>query len=418
MFKKSFSVVLIQLFGILLSLASMYLIAGDMEPEVYSLIGIYAIVSGITLTFSDLGLETTMMREALYWQEQGDKERISEYATQAVVSRVIALLVLLPFLTTYLLIMSYTKYDGQHIGLLFLFLIGASVSSMNNAMSLMIRAQGGYVFSQLVNTINNYALKFAGIALYYIWGANAYLIFYGLSSIPLLFVYLWKQRNVLALEKINIKATLKKVYLARYLWLKTDLDYIKGNADSILVSAIFPASIMGSYTIYKQLEQMAKSVIEGFFDVLSQNSVKFKGNTQKLTEWEKKCKMARNVVIAIIVCGLGLFSVNPPWFVDLVNLSRYQSMVPMVYCVGLVSIAYLLGKYEINALAFFAAAKLNFNLGMVSFTLSVASFLIVALMPDIHGVLAQRVFIYVLTSLIAILVFKKHRKSLYTEVLQ
>ena len=76
MFKKSFQVLLIQIVGILLGLFSIYFIAGDMNPEVYSLVGIYTIIASILLTFSDLGLETTMMREALFWKEHADHEKI------------------------------------------------------------------------------------------------------------------------------------------------------------------------------------------------------------------------------------------------------------------------------------------------------------------------------------------------------
>ena len=86
MFKKSIYVVLIQIFGSLLGLLSIYLIAGDMDPEVYSLVGVYTVISGVTLTFSDLGLETTMMREALYWKSKNNDDKVSEYATQALVS--------------------------------------------------------------------------------------------------------------------------------------------------------------------------------------------------------------------------------------------------------------------------------------------------------------------------------------------
>lgn len=74
MFKKSFIIVLIQILGAAAGFLSLYFVAGDMEPEVYSLVGVYGVLSGITLTFTDLGIETTMMREALYWIQKGEKE--------------------------------------------------------------------------------------------------------------------------------------------------------------------------------------------------------------------------------------------------------------------------------------------------------------------------------------------------------
>ena len=62
MLKKSFIIVLIQIVGSLLGLITIYFVAGSMEPEVYSLIGVFSVMSNILVTFSDLGIETTMMR--------------------------------------------------------------------------------------------------------------------------------------------------------------------------------------------------------------------------------------------------------------------------------------------------------------------------------------------------------------------
>ena len=52
MLKKSFLIVLIQATGMILSLVSVYLVAGDMGPGIYSLLGINAVVTGIVGTFS------------------------------------------------------------------------------------------------------------------------------------------------------------------------------------------------------------------------------------------------------------------------------------------------------------------------------------------------------------------------------
>ena len=134
MFKKSVIIVIIQLFGSVLGLLSIYFIAGDMEPSVYSLIGIYAVISGIMLTFSQLGIETTMTREALYWVEHGNIEKVKEYASQAFVSRFVALLILCPFILAYVIVINETKYEGDYTVLLIAFIVGASINSINNAM--------------------------------------------------------------------------------------------------------------------------------------------------------------------------------------------------------------------------------------------------------------------------------------------
>lgn len=417
MLKKSFIIIIIQTFGAALGLITLYFIAGDMAPEVYSLVGVYNIISTIVLTFSDLGIETTMMREALYWVKQGQQDRVKEHTTQALLSRMMAFVVLLPFLVGYLEYLNIAKYDGQYTALLLTFLIGGEIAGLNNAMSLIVRSQGGYVFSQLVSTLNNYVIKFVGLGLYFSMGEKVYLFFYGLSSIPLLIVYLIKIRKYISFKYINVKDTLKKIFKARYLWLKTDLDYLKNNADSILVSALFPASIMGSYSIFKTLEQLSKNVIEGFFDVQSQNTVKYKGNENKLLECEKKIKKIQGVFILLIMFGIGVFLFNTVFWIALVHLNQYDGIAIMILTIGVISILHLIGKYEINALAFFASSKLNFWMGVGIFAATIVSFLWAFIFRNIGGMMAQRITVYAVQSIVAIGLFKKGRKIYYTQVL-
>ena len=416
MLKKSFIIVFIQISGSLLGLITIYFVAGSMEPEVYSLIGVFSVMSNILVTFLDLGIETTMMREALYWIEQGKEENIKEYSTQAILSRLFAFILILPFLLAYILFINYTKYEGVRFLLLCVALLGIMISSLNNAMSLMVRSQGDYVFAQASSTINNYILKFAGLGLYFKFGADTYLYFYALSSIPLFIVYLIKIRKSLDFSFIRIKPMLRKVWVARYLWLKTDLDYVKNNADGLLVSTLFPPSVMGSYTIFKNLEQLSKNIIEGFFDVLSQNTVRYKGNPDELSKQEKKIKIPRNGFIILLGLLLAVFMLNPDFWIRLVHLTKYSAMKEMIVCLGIISIIHLIGKYEINALAFFASSKLNFIMGLVVFAGSVLSFGVLLVLKNITGMLVQRIITYAIYTAIALLFFKKVRNDIYSNI--
>lgn len=416
MFKKSFLIILIQAFGSMLGLISLYFIAGDMAPEVYSLVGVYNIIVSIVLTFSDLGIETTMMREALYWVEQGDNERVKIYTTQALMSRLFAFMVLVPILLGYLLYLNATKYHGAHTVLLLTFLFGGGIAGINNAMSLIVRSQGKYVFSQFVSTMNNYVIKFMGLALYFKMGQTVYLYFYGLSSIPLLIVYLLKIKGFINYKYFNFRSMIKKVKEARYLWLKTDLDYLKNNADSILVSVLFSASVIGSYSIFKTLEQLSKTIIEGFFDVQSQNTVKYKGQEKTLIKFEKKIKIARNLFVGLIIGGLSVFLLRANFWVNLLRLGKYEGIVIMIVTVGWISIIHLAGKYEINALAFFGTSKLNFFMGIGLFGITILSFGIVLCFNTIEGVMLQRIIVYLSNTVMAIMLFKRKRSELYNEI--
>lgn len=416
MLKKSFVIILIQFFGIICGLLSIYYIAGDMVPEVYSLVGINTLISGFVCTFSHLGIETTMMRGALYWIEKGENEKVLEYATQSILSRIIGFLVLAPFLITYLMFLDYYKYNSQYTLLLLSFYFGACINALVDSMTLIIRSKGGYVFAQFARTLNGSFMKFLSISIYFWLGAKACLYFYGFSSIPLLVLLLFKLNSIFGWKYVNIRATIKKIKESSLLWLRLYLDYFMNFSDSILVSVFFPASIMGAYSIYKNLETVAKSFIEGFFDVLSQNAIKFKGNYVALSKVEKHFNYARCGAILLIITAGVIFTVDPLKFVQLIHLSKYDAIIEIIYCVLFVSLLYLFGKYEINIISSLGSSKLYFSFGIITFLISIVSFIWVLVIPSIEGVLIQRTTIYLLTSIFAIVIFRRYKKILYNTI--
>lgn len=408
--------VLIQFIGVLLSFVTLYFIVGDMTPEVYSLVGTYTVILGVVNTFSHLGIETVMMRETLYWTEHNDTQKVVEYATQSMFSRIFGYIILLPLLLIYIFYIDYTKYDHQYLFLLFMFLIGALASTLNDCMSLIVRSKGGYVFAQFAKTLNNSIVKTFGLILYLKFGAAVYLYFFSLSSVPLFILFYLYVHKSFSSNFIQFKPMLKKVWESRFLWLRTDLDYFKNYADSILVSILFPAHIMGIYSLYKALENMAKDFIEGFFDVLSQNLVRFKGNYERLCKEEKKYNMIRAAILGVVVIVGVVFAIYSSQIISICNLSNYDHAAELVQCVFIVAIIYILGKYEINILAFFASSKLNFNLTVLISVISIAAFGALYFIPSLYGALFQRIIVYLTTTVLSIALFKKYRTEVYTRL--
>lgn len=416
MFKQSFYIVAIQLVGIILGFLSIYFVAGDMGPEVYSLVGVYLVVSNIVLIFSNLGMETTMMREALYWIEHGNLEKVAEYTVQSIVSRFIGFVILAPFVIGYLLFLCQYKYDGNYLVLLLLFYIGACANALNDSMSLIIRSQGGYVFSTLARAANNDIIKFAAILLYLKFGSQFYLFFYSLSSIPLIFVFVFKIRKYLRKNYILIKPTFKKIKVARNLWINSYLGYFSNYADSLLVSLLFPPAIMGLYSLYKSLESVVRSFVDGFFDVLLQKFVQFKENYIKLMSMERKVNIARWVAISLVIVAAVVFSTSPNYFISLANLAKYNQADIVIYCVMLVAILLLLGKVENTLLNLMGPSKIVLQFGLALFVITLLSFIWVLAFRSIYGIMIQRITIFGLTSLIAVMVFRRKRTDFYTKV--
>lgn len=418
MFNKGLKVVIIQLLGIFLGIFSLIYIAGDMLPEVYSLVGVYSLITCMVNVFSHLGLETKMMREALMWIQHGDMERVREYTTQSLVSRTIGLLILSPLVITYIAFINLTKYDGEYTWILISFYIGSLLSAFIDSMSLIVRSQGGYVFSTFVRTMNTDIVKVLGILLYIYFGAEVYLYFFSLSSLPLLVVFIYKLRQNIDFRYISLRESLCKIIENKYLWLRNDMDYFKSYADSLLVSVLFSSTIMGSYTIYKNLENLFRSTLEGFFDVLTQEQVRFKGEELKLIALERKIKQARNVVLGIMLIGTIIFFLFSDEIVHFLRFERYVMIEQAVYCVIIVNAIYLLGKFEINAISNFSSSKTTFKLSLFYMTITIAAFIVVMVVPSLYGVFIQRIVTFAAYVGISVGYFKNNRTVLYNNVLK
>lgn len=416
MLKKSFLIVLIQAAGMIISLLSVYFVAGDMGPVIYSLIGIRQVILGIVNTFSHLGIETVMSREALYWMHQGDNEKVQEYATQSILSRCMGFALLLPLLLGYLCFISYTKYDGQYLLLFLLFYVGACVGALNQSMSLIIRSRGGYVFSQLVSTLNGDIISVAAIIIYVFVGLKVYLLFIALGTIPVMFVYYSYIRQLFKRKYLQPKATIKKIKGSRYLWEKSWLDYFRVEADVTLISILFPPAIIGTYSIYKKFEGILKAFIEGFFDVLCQRQVQYKGDKDNLVKQEKKINLVRWGAIGVVAVSGIVFSITPNFFIELINLQKYDGISMIIYVVLLTGILHLWGKYEINAVSYFAPTKTIFKLGVAVFAITIMSYVTLIISPTIEGALAQRIVIWGATSLVTIIIFRRRRDLYYSNI--
>jgi O-antigen/teichoic acid export membrane protein len=290
------------------------------------------------------------------------------------------------------------------------------VGALNQSMSIIIRSRGGYVFSQLVNTLNGDIIGVIGIFLYIYAGATPYLIFIAMGTIPVMFVYVSYLRKLFRCRFILIQPTITKIKQTRYLWLKSYLDYFRNEADSLLVSLLFPPVIMGSYSIYKRFEGIFKQFIEGFFDVLCQRQVQNKGEIEILKAQERKINFVRWAAIFIILGGGVIFSIIPDFFISLINLTKYDNIQIIVYTVMGVAILYLVGKYEINAISYFAPSKTIWKMGIIVFVITIASYFVLFLLPSIQGALLQRVISWGAATVIAIILFRPRRDVYYKNI--
>ena len=93
-------------------------------------------------------------------------------------------------------------------------------------------------------------------------------------------------------------------------------------------------------------------------------------------------------------------------------------MEVIVYASFLVAILYLLGKYEINAISFFAPSKTIFKMGIIIFIVTVVAYLSLIFIPSIEGAFLQRIITWGGASIVAIILFRNRREAYYSNIYQ
>ena len=161
---------------------------------------------------------------------------------------------------------------------------------------------------------------------------------------------------------------------------------------------------------------MMKNFVDGFFDVLSQRTVRYKGNERALKNQEKIIKCARNIGMAVIIAGIIVYGANMSWWIKVLNLSNYTGIKWFVLGVAISGVFYLWGKYEMNAILFLAETKTILLVTVINVIITLASYIIIVISPTIKWIVFQRIFNYWISSLIAIVVVCKKKKTIYSSI--
>ena len=416
MIKRSFNVFFIQIVGLILGIVSMLILVNGMGPEVYALVGIYNTICGLIVAFTSLGIETVIARNALFWKEKGNTNEIIEHVSQAVFLRIICYIVLLPFIIGYFSYINKSKYGGQFTVVFVAYTISMLSKAVIDSIRLTLKAIGKYEMAQIIDVCNNTFIKIVGIIVFLKFGAIPYLLVFSLTPVVLSCILIIYCKEYISIKSFDIKAILKKVKESKYLWLRGYIDWVRNYADGLLVSIFFPASIMGSYSVFKNIEQYCKMLIEGFFDVLTQETVRMKGNQEKINRYYSKMNIIRWCVIGVGIIFTIIYWYNRSFFIDLVGFSDYKYIDIMILFVAILELSYLLGKIEINVVALFDSPKHYFYMGIVILVITLTSFALVIVKTSVLGMLLQRVFVSLFTSLYTIFVFRKKRKIMFTYV--
>lgn len=398
--QQSGGLILLQIIGILLGFFSAFYIAGELEPEMYSLIGVYAIISSLSLVFSSTGMETLAIRNILDLQANNKDEELQQTVTIAISARfVIALVVAIP-IGLYGYYMSSTKFGGDYLSLILLMTVAGIFRSVNDSVNLLLKGFNKYFLSALSTyTVTSFG-RIVALVTFVKFGLEAYFI-----TVFLIPVIVTAVSITYLLRYINWRTTLDLIQLrkmakqSRPFLLSTYLSYIYTNLDQLIASVLLSAEGLGTFSLAKNIWNMAKTFIENVFDPLCQKGVKFKRDVARLEELYKDSLRVQKIMFLCIALSLMCMWLYLGTIISLIGLQNYPHLDLLIYSIVYSAFFYVLVKTKLNFATLFMAPDYYFRISIIQALVSL--FLLIAFLLFDETI----VFCYLGTSYLVLYLF-------------
>jgi len=356
--QESLSLILLQIVGILLGLFSAFYIAGELDPATYSLIGVYAIISNLSLVFSNTGMETQGIRTILDLQASDKVEELRRLVTVAISARFMVALVFVIPIGLYGYYMSLTKFGGDYLLLILLMPVAGIVRAVNDSVNLILKGFNKYFLSAFSMYLVSSLGRIIGLLAFIKFGLEAYFIalfFVPVFATALSLKYLWnfidwKNRlDFLLVRRLSKRAR-------PFLW-SAYLSYLYTNLDQLLVSIFLRAEVLGTFTLAKNFWNISKTFIENIFDPMCQRGVRFKNDKGRLKELYASSVRVQKFILLIICLFSLIIWRNLDMLINLVELQKYDELDYFIYSIVFSSFLYVLLKVKLNFVTLFLSPQ-------------------------------------------------------------
>lgn len=376
--KQSLGLVLLQIFGVIVSFVSIFWIAGSLPPEVYAIIGVYGIISTLVVVFSNTGLEMFAIRNILSWIENGEDKEIKILITQSVILRIFASIIVMVPVILYSKYISIAKFDGQYFSLFIMMSFLSIGKAANDSMILILRAFNRYLSASFISYSVNSFGRLAALFIYIKFGFTSYI--YTILTIPIVItipvIYMLKDwivfKNVFSVERLKNNLMRSKEFA-----LSSYISYGFNQTDQLLVSIFLKPEILGTFTLVKSMANMGKIFIENIFDPLIQELVKYK---EDLKTWNKKLnriqKLQSWLLIISLVVSPALYY-NLDFLIHTLGISDYIHIKSFIILAYLSQVSYLAIKLKTTIISIFYAEKFFLRITLFRSTVSIILFLII-----------------------------------------
>lgn len=396
--RQSIGLVILQIFGIVLGLVSVFWVAGSLPPEEYAIVGIYNIISTLILVFSNTGIETHAIRNVLAWKEEGKIDQLKLTVTQSITYRTIfASIVFLPIIG-YSAYISTHKFNGQYFGLFILMGFLSISKATNDATVLILRSFNKYLAAALVTYTVNVFGKIVALLLFIKYGFLIYI--YMIMLLPLITTI-----PVLLMIKDNIdfKGVFKwsnfktGVVESKYFAFSSYISYIFNFLDQLLVSIFMSAEILGTFSVAKNILSMAKTFIENIFDPMIQNLVSVKQNMEVFKLKLKRVFKIRNILLYVSILFIPLVYFTIGNILNILQINHYPFLNYFIVFIYLSQVVHIAMKVKYNYICLFYPQSSYLKINTINALLMLLFFVVIVLIDAkllfLHLLLAN-IFMY------------------------
>jgi len=414
MLKQSYIYLILQLLNIGISLFVTIYIAKNVDMQTFAIFAIYTIIVTLFMTFSFLGYESILIRNVLHWKKIGKINKIKNYISYALISRaVVSVLLTIPILL-YIYYISINKFNDEHLLLFSSFIIAGFFSSLSNANALILKAFNKYILSFTITTLSLIIGRLIAIYIFTIYGFYGFmltLIIIPIFTFLLSFLFV---KSYFSFSHIRYKYFFK-FKRNKYFILSGYLNYFKVSIDQILVSIFLSVEILAVYNLAKKVEEIGRSIIEGFFDPIIQKLVSFKNDINNAVKYKKKIYLIKNIFLLITITFVIIFNLYINDVIVVTELEHYKNLSYYLIFASWVPVLYILFKVQSNIIYLFDHQKTLFKIdifiGILTSLVMVLFFIII--MENI--IYLNRVVINIIVGIFFIYFYKNHfyKKSIF-----
>ncbi len=406
---QSVKLIILQLFSLGLGFFSVFYVAGNIPPHLYAVVGVYEVIVSISRVFSNAGIETFAIRNVLFYEKEGELNKISELITQSLFLRIVFALFLMLPLILYAKYISANKFEGEYFSLFSLMILSSVFIAINDSVVLLLKSFNKYFSAAFVNFCVNILGRLIAIFVFIYFGFDNYI--YVIISLPIIItsIVVFKLKKWISFRKhINKNSIIFNLKQSKHFTFSSYIAYVYNMLDQLLVSVFFTAEILSSFTLGKRILTISRTIVGNIFDPMIQKLVNLKKDILALETKINSIRKMKNIMLLIMSLFLPLLIIYIKDLLVLLNLIRYPYLDTFIIFIYVGVLFFVQMKFKYTIIIMFYDSIYNLKLSSIMAITGAITFALVVNF-DVRFIFAYLSITYFSVWVYSWLIYKKKK---------